>query len=80
MLRFQSFSGARPTMMRPGAKVEKAYLYPKSVELQKTIDGLAMLVELDINPLYLTPCFSFSVGYAHRYAPANLVSYLNAVV
>ncbi|MCO7524362.1 IS66 family insertion sequence element accessory protein TnpB [Pseudomonas asiatica] len=35
-------------MMRPDAKVEKAYLYPKPVDFRKSIDGLAALVELDI--------------------------------
>lgn len=36
-------------MMRPDAKVEKVYLYPKSVDFRKSIDGLTALVELDIN-------------------------------
>ncbi|MDZ5434236.1 IS66 family insertion sequence element accessory protein TnpB [Pseudomonas fluorescens] len=45
-------------MMRPGAKVEKVYLYPKPVDFRKSIDGLATLVELDIKLLCLTPCFS----------------------
>ncbi|WP_257214227.1 hypothetical protein [Pseudomonas amygdali] len=35
-------------MMRPDAKVEKVYLYPKPVDVRKSIDGLAALVELDI--------------------------------
>ncbi|MCL6306989.1 IS66 family insertion sequence element accessory protein TnpB [Pseudomonas syringae] len=35
-------------MMRPDTKVEKVYLYPKPVDFQKSIDGLAALVELDI--------------------------------
>lgn len=35
-------------MMRPDAKVEKVYLYPKPVDFRKSIDGLAALVELDI--------------------------------
>ncbi|MNF58720.1 IS66 Orf2 like protein [compost metagenome] len=35
-------------MMRPDAKVEKVYLYPKPVDFRKSIDGLATLVELDI--------------------------------
>ena len=34
-------------MMRPDAKVEKVYLYPKPVDFRKSIDGLAVLVELD---------------------------------
>lgn len=33
-------------MMRPDAKVEKVYLYPKPVVFRKSIDGLAALVEL----------------------------------
>ncbi|MFW0755463.1 IS66 family insertion sequence element accessory protein TnpB [Pseudomonas sp. H11T01] len=37
-------------MMRPDAKVEKVYLYPKPVDFRKSIDGLAALVELDITP------------------------------
>jgi hypothetical protein len=32
-------------MMRPDAKVEKVYLYPKPVDFRKSIDGLAALVE-----------------------------------
>ena len=35
-------------MMRPVAKVENVYLYPKPVDFRKSIDGLAALVELDI--------------------------------
>ncbi|RON06738.1 transposase [Pseudomonas brassicacearum] len=35
-------------MMRPDAKVEKAYLYPKPVDFRKSLDSLAALVELDI--------------------------------
>ncbi|MFJ2540739.1 IS66 family insertion sequence element accessory protein TnpB [Pseudomonas sp. NPDC087614] len=40
--------------MRPDAKVEKVYLYPKPVDLRKSIDGLAALVERNrsINPTY----------------------------
>jgi hypothetical protein len=30
-------------MMRPDAKVEKVHLYPKPVDLRKSIDGLAAL-------------------------------------
>ncbi|CAI8960504.1 hypothetical protein ABH908_001977 [Pseudomonas frederiksbergensis] len=32
-------------MMRPDVKVENVYLYPKTVDFQKPIDGLAALVE-----------------------------------
>ena len=35
-------------MMRPDAKVEKVYLYPKPVDFRKSIDDLAALAELDI--------------------------------
>ena len=41
-------SGGQFIMMRPDAKVEKVYLYPKPVDFRKSIDGLAALVELDI--------------------------------
>ncbi|WP_326830449.1 IS66 family insertion sequence element accessory protein TnpB [Pseudomonas syringae] len=40
-------------MMRPDAKVEKVYLYPKPVDFRKSIDGLAALVERDIKKLQL---------------------------
>ncbi len=30
-------------MMRPDAKVEKVYLYPKPVDFRKSIDGTAWL-------------------------------------
>lgn len=42
-------------MMRPDAKVEKVYLYPKPVDLRKSIDGLASLVELDIKVAVFDP-------------------------
>ncbi|MDZ4021511.1 hypothetical protein PssiTeo3_49270 [Pseudomonas sichuanensis] len=29
-------------MMRPDAKVEKVYLYPKQVDFRKSIDGLLL--------------------------------------
>ncbi|SFP19687.1 IS66 family insertion sequence element accessory protein TnpB [Pseudomonas borbori] len=35
-------------MMRPDAKVEKVYIYPKPVDFRKTIDGLAAPIELNI--------------------------------
>ncbi|RMM14302.1 Transposase IS66 [Pseudomonas caricapapayae] len=44
-----------PTMMRPDAKVEKVYLYPKPVDFRKFIDGLAALVELDIKVAVFDP-------------------------
>ncbi len=42
-------------MMRPNAKVEKMYLYPKPVNFRKSIDGLAALVELDIKVAVFDP-------------------------
>ena len=42
-------------MMRPDAKVEKVYLYPKPVDFQKSIDGLAALVDLDIKVAVFDP-------------------------
>ncbi len=47
-------------MMRPDAKVEKVYLYPKQVDFRKSIDGLAALVELDIKVAVFDPAFLFS--------------------
>jgi hypothetical protein len=41
--------------MHPDAKVEKVYLYPKSVDFRKSIDGLAALVELDIKVAVFDP-------------------------
>lgn len=42
-------------MMRPDAKVEKFYFYPKPVDLRKFIDSLAALVELDIKVVVFDP-------------------------
>ena len=42
-------------MMRPDAKVEKVYLYPKPVDFRKSIDSLAALVELDIKVAVFDP-------------------------
>ena len=42
-------------MLRPDAKVEKVYLYPKPVDFRKSIDGLAALVELDIKVAVFDP-------------------------
>lgn len=42
-------------MMRPDAKAEKVYLYPKPVDFRKSIDGLAALVELDIKVAVFDP-------------------------
>lgn len=53
-------------MMRPDAKVEKVYLYPKPMDFRKSIDGLAALVELDLN----TPwCCSTTPPVADRRCP-----------
>lgn len=42
-------------MMRPDAKVEKVYLYPKPVDFRTSIDGLAAPVELDIKVAVFDP-------------------------
>jgi len=42
-------------MMRPDAKVEKIYLYPKPVDFRKSIAGLAALVEQDIKVAVFDP-------------------------
>lgn len=42
-------------MMRPDAKAEKVYLYPKPVDFRKSIDDLAALVELDIKVVVFDP-------------------------
>src|SRR3990167_9562795 len=42
-------------MMRPDAKVQKVYLYPKPVDFRKSINGLAALVELDIKVAVFDP-------------------------
>ena len=42
-------------MMRPNASVEKVYLYPEPVDIRKSIDGLAALVELDIKVAVFDP-------------------------
>lgn len=42
-------------MMRPDTKVEKFYLHPKPFAFQKSIDGLAALVELDIKVAVFDP-------------------------
>lgn len=54
MLRSRILSGA-VVMMRPDAKVEQVYLYPKAVDFRKSIDGLAALVELDIKVAVFDP-------------------------
>lgn len=44
-------------MTLPDAKVEKVYRYSKSVDFQQSTDGLAALVELDINVAVFEPVF-----------------------
>ncbi|WP_370295436.1 IS66 family transposase [Pseudomonas benzenivorans] len=41
--------------MRPDAKVQRVYLYPKPVDFRKSINGLAALVELDIKVEVFNP-------------------------
>ena len=55
MLCSRILSEASTVMMRPDAKVEKVYLYPKPVDFRKSIDGLAALVELDIKVAVFDP-------------------------
>lgn len=45
-------------MVRPNTSVEKVYLYPRPVDFQKSIDGLAALVELDIKVTVFYPVLS----------------------
>lgn len=42
-------------MMRPDAKVQKVYLYPKPVDFRKSINGLTALVALDIEVEVFNP-------------------------
>lgn len=42
-------------MTRPDSNVEKVYLYPKSLDFRKSIDGLTALVELDIKVAVFDP-------------------------
>lgn len=42
-------------MMRPDAKVEKVYLYPKPVDFRKSIGRLAALAELHIKVAVFDP-------------------------
>ena len=58
-------------MMRPDAKVEKVYLYPKSVDYLKSIDGFAALVELNIKVAVFDP-----VLFVHLNKPRNWVKIL----
>src|SRR5690606_11525103 len=49
------FHWSPPSMMRPDAKVQKVYLYPKPVDFRKSINGLAALVALDIKVEVFNP-------------------------
>ncbi|WP_256580532.1 hypothetical protein [Pseudomonas sp. Irchel s3h14] len=50
-------------MMRPDAKVEKVYLYPKPVDFRKSIDGMAALVGIrSMNYTYRQTTASFTVA------------------
>jgi len=53
-------------MMRPDAKVEKVYLYPKLVDFRKSIDGLAALVELDIRVAVFDPVLFVFLNWARN--------------
>ncbi|GAB7528600.1 hypothetical protein PS3A_10090 [Pseudomonas sp. 3A(2025)] len=54
-------------MMRPDAKVEKVYLYPKPVDFRKSIDGLAALVELDIKVAVFDPVLRIPRALGHPF-------------
>jgi hypothetical protein len=47
-------------MVRPDAKIEKVYSYPKPVDFRKSIDGLAVLVEWDIKVAVFDPVLRLS--------------------
>lgn len=47
-------------MMRDDTKVQKFYLYYKSFDFRKSIDGLTDLVELDIKVAVFDPVLSCS--------------------
>ncbi|WP_249935059.1 hypothetical protein [Azotobacter chroococcum] len=52
-------------MMRLDAKVEKACLSPKSIDFRKSIDGLAVLVEMGTQVSgAIRCCSSSSTGHA----------------
>ncbi|WP_312961929.1 IS66 family insertion sequence element accessory protein TnpB [Stutzerimonas nitrititolerans] len=57
-------------MMRPDAKAQGIYLYPKPVDFRRSINGLAALVVLDIKMEVFKPTlfFSFSTALAPRRA------------
>ncbi|TKJ68893.1 hypothetical protein PviCFBP13515_15240 [Pseudomonas viridiflava] len=57
-------------MMRLNAQVEKVYLYPKTVDFRKSIDGMAALVEPDIRIDVFNPVlFVFLNKRQQRYSP-----------
>lgn len=47
-------------MAPPDAKIEEVYRYPKPVDLRKSFDDLAALVELVLRLPYSTRCFLLS--------------------
>lgn len=53
-------------MMRPDAKVEKVYLYPKPFDFRKSIDGLAAPVELDIRVAVFNPVLLVFLNKPHN--------------
>ena len=53
-------------MMRPDAKVEKVYLYPKPFDSRKSIDGLAAPVELDIRVAVFNPVLFVFLNKPHN--------------
>lgn len=57
-------------MMRPDAKVEKVYLYPKPVDFRKSIDGLAARVELDVKVAVFEPVLFYLKRYSYLFPPA----------
>ena len=59
-------------MMRPDAKVEKVYLYPKPVDFRKSIDGLAALVGMrpGITPCVIKPAATYAEATDRFHSPA----------
>ena len=56
-------------MMRPDAKVQKVYLYPKPVDFRKPINGLAALVDCGFHAI--RPPSPLSSGQAFHGHPAG---------
>lgn len=49
-------------MIRPDAKAQKVYLYPKPADFRKSINSLAALVELDIKVEVFNPVLFVSLN------------------